>query len=283
MKIRIMSDLHLEITKLEVVNSTGADVLVLAGDILVANKIRKENSEEGKYFRNFLQKISGEFENIVYVAGNHEFYNDGKFFEGLTWLQEECDKYNNLYFLERSTVALDDVVFIGATMWTDFNHYDPLTMLSAEGMMNDYRTIVHDYDGYRRLQPKDVALRHKLSLNYIKLLLSENKNKTCVVVTHHGPSFQSMDPRYRNDSLGNGLYYSDLDDLIWDNPQISLWCHGHTHHPQDYKINRSRVVCNPRGYAKYGEYSGWDPIKTVELERFNEQNLQGQTLEIQEP
>jgi hypothetical protein len=49
------------------------------------------------------------------------------------------------------------------------------------------------------------------------------------------------------------LYVSDLDDLIFDNPQIKYWSHGHTHESVDYMIGDCRVVCNPRGY-----YNGYN-------------------------
>jgi predicted phosphodiesterase len=31
-----------------------------------------------------------------------------------------------------------------------------------------------------------------------------------------------------------------------------LWIHGHTHDSFDYRLDGTRVVCNPRGYAKDG-------------------------------
>ena len=31
-----------------------------------------------------------------------------------------------------------------------------------------------------------------------------------------------------------------------------LWIHGHTHDSFDYRLNETRVVCNPRGYATEG-------------------------------
>lgn len=280
MKIRIMSDLHLEVTDFEVTNSTNADVLVLAGDILVSNKLRLENSEEGKKFRAFLETCSQQFNHTVYVAGNHEFYNGGRFYQGLDWLHKYCGVYPNVHFLEDELVEIDSVVFVGSTLWTDFNRYDPLTMMDAEGMMNDYRATVNDRVGYRKLMAKDVAQRHSNSLGYIKTVLDDRKDKTCVVVTHHSPSFQSVNPHYRGQGITNGLYHSDLDQFIIDRPQIKLWCHGHTHCPMDYRIDNTRIVCNPRGYARYNEYTGWDPLKTVELEFFNEQNVQGQAMEV---
>ena len=65
----------------------------------------------------------------------------------------------------------------------------------------------------------------------------------------------------------NGGYHSDLSEFILDHPQIKLWTHGHTHHPFDYVIGETRIVCNPRGYenGSYSEDTGWDPEKVIEV------------------
>jgi hypothetical protein len=63
----------------------------------------------------------------------------------------------------------------------------------------------------------------------------------------------------------NGAYSSDCTDFIMDRPQIKLWTHGHTHHPFDYMVGETRIVCNPRGYEGYEPESGWDVTKVVEV------------------
>jgi hypothetical protein len=49
----------------------------------------------------------------------------------------------------------------------------------------------------------------------------------------------------------NGGYRSNLEDLIFDHPQIKVWCHGHMHDACDYMIGSTRVLTNPRGYKGY--------------------------------
>jgi len=87
------------------------------------------------------------------------------------------------------------------------------------------------------------------------------------VVGHHSPSFQSVHDMYKHETLMNGGYHSDLSEFIMDHPQIKLWTHGHTHHPFDYTIGETRVVCNPRGYENdgYSENSGWNPNILLEV------------------
>jgi hypothetical protein len=131
-------------------------------------------------------------------------------------------------------------------------------------MMMDYRATVNDQAGYRKLKPADTCERHRQTIDYIKQIVAEHKDKKCVVVGHHSPSFQSVHEQYKSEYIMNGAYHSDLTNIMLDNPQIKLWTHGHTHHPFDYVIGECRVICNPRGYDNY-EDTGWDPTKVVEV------------------
>jgi Icc-related predicted phosphoesterase len=284
MKIQIVSDLHLEFSDINIKNEVNADVLILSGDIMIAQDLHDHaaadfnpyshgafaelgrKQQRVQRFRDFLKRCSFQFPHTFYVAGNHEFYN-GKFFAGIDYLREECAKFPNVYFLERDTKVIDDVVFIGGTLWTDLNNHDPITMHAIKDMMNDYRIIRNDYRAYAKLSPEDTALRHKLTKEYFKLMLSDHKESKCVIVGHHSPSKLSTHQQYANQYLMNGGYSSDMSQFILDHPQIKLWTHGHTHHPFDYTIGETRIVCNPRGYETegYSEQSGWDPTFHVEI------------------
>lgn len=263
MKIQIVSDLHLEFSDVNIQNQNNADVLILGGDIMLAEKVSKPESELGQRFRDFLSRVSSQFSHVIYIAGNHEFYG-GYWQKSLTNLEFECLKYENIYFLERSIKIIDDVLFIGGTLWTDMNKYDPLTLHAVQGMMNDYRAIHDDTLGYTKLKPATTAKRHKETIQYIKHIIDENPLMKTVVVGHHTPSYASCHEQYKSDYIMNGAYHSDLSEFILDHPQIKLWTHGHTHHCFDYMIGSTRIVCNPRGYDSYEE-TGWDPNKIVEV------------------
>jgi Icc-related predicted phosphoesterase len=284
MKIKVVSDLHLEFSDINIKNDQGCDVLILSGDIMIAEDLHDHPAADfnpyshGAFaelgrkqqrvatFRDFLKRCSFQFPHVLYVAGNHEFYN-GKFHKGIQYLRDESAKHPNVYFLENDTKIIDDVVFVGATLWTDMNRGDPLTLHAVRDMMNDFRIIRNDEKGYTSLKPADTAIRHRGTLQYFRLMLSEHKDKRCVVVGHHAPSRLSTHEQYKNEHLMNGAYSSDLSEFIMDHPQIKLWTHGHTHHPFDYVIGETRVVCNPRGYESdgYCEDSGWNPDIVIEV------------------
>ena len=267
MKIQIVSDLHLEFSDINIQNTKGADVLILGGDIMLAEKVLKPESEYGVRFRDFLKRVSFQFPHVIYIAGNHEFYG-GYWSKSLEQLRMACGVHDNIYFLERDTKIIDDVVFVGGTLWTDMNKFDPLTLHAVRDMMSDYRAINNDAKGFIKLKPADTCERHRQTRDYIKQIVSDNKDKKIVVVGHHTPSFQSCHEQYSNDYIMNGAYHSDLSNIMLDNPQIKLWTHGHTHHCFDYVIGETRVVCNPRGYHQtsgWCEDTGWDPEKVVEV------------------
>ena len=286
MKIKVVSDLHLEFSDINIKNDEGCDVLILSGDIMVAVDMHDHpepanttdqaaiaNSTglgsrqiKAQRFRDFLKRCSFQFPYVIYVAGNHEFYN-GKWSQSLTTLSDECAKFPNVYFLEAGCKKINDVTFIGGTLWTDMNRGDPLTLHAVRDMMNDFRVIKKDLEGYTNLKPADTVIRHRHMLGYIKQIVAERPDEKFVVVGHHAPSKLSTHEQYANEHIMNGAYSSDLSEFIMDHPQIKLWTHGHTHHPFDYVLGETRIVCNPRGYESdgYSEDSGWDPNMVVEI------------------
>lgn len=284
MKIKLVSDLHLEFSDCFIKNDEGCDVLILGGDIMIAEELHDHpgfdfnpyshgafadlgrKQQRVARFRDFLKRCSFQFPHTVYVAGNHEFYH-GKFYKGIQYLRDECAKYTNVHFLEKDCVKIDDVTFVGGTLWTDMNKGDPLTLHAVRDMMNDFRIIKNDQKGYTNLKPADVAIRHRETLQYIRSVIAERHDEKFVVVGHHSPSHQSIHPQYVHETLMNGAYHSDLSEFILDHPQIKLWTHGHTHHCFDYMIGETRIVCNPRGYENdgYSEDTGWNPNIILEV------------------
>ena len=282
MKIYVTSDIHLEFGDCMIKNEDNVDVLILSGDIMVAQDLHDHpHMDYGMYsninladlgrrqetalrFRDFLKRCSFQFPHVVYVAGNHEFYH-GKWFQTLDTLSNECAKLPNVYFMENGCKTIDDVTFIGATIWTDMNRGDPLTLHAVRDMMNDFKIIRNDFAGYITVKPWDTVERHRRSLEYIRTVTEGKWDQKFVVAGHHAPSKLSTHPRYADEFIMNGAYSSSLDEFILDHPQIKLWTHGHTHEDFDYLIGSTRIVCNPRGYINYEERANnWKP-KLIEI------------------
>ena len=279
-KLALCSDLHLEFADINIQNTENADVLILSGDILVAEDLHNHpevhpndpvnipnlgrRQSTALRFRDFMKRCSFQFPHVVVIAGNHEFYH-GNWKASIQYLRDEYSKFPNIYFLEQELKVIDDVTFIGGTLWTDCNKGDPLTLHALGDMMNDFRVIRNDELGYTKLRPAHTAQRHQRTLGYLKTVLADRKDSKVVVVGHHAPTLNSIHERYRNDQLMNGGYASDLSELILDHPQIVLWTHGHMHDPFDYMVGTTRVVCNPRGYAGHDSQADVFEVKYLDI------------------
>lgn len=262
MKLALASDLHLEFGDINLINDEDADVLILGGDIMIAQDLHDHpepintlvklgsRQQSAQRYRAFLKRCSEAFPHVIYIAGNHEFYH-GKFHSSLDDLRNECAKFPNVYFMENDLKVINDVNFVGCTLWTDMNKGDSLTLNAVANMMNDYRIIKEDSKNYTKLRPAQTMARHRNSMEYIRNVVGGRPSEKFVVVGHMAPSFLSVHEKYKNDTVINGAYASDLSEFILDNPQIKIWTHGHTHHNFDYMIGTTRIVCNPRGYEGY--------------------------------
>jgi 3',5'-cyclic AMP phosphodiesterase CpdA len=244
MKVKICSDLHLECNEdgYGVPDLGEGDVLILGGDILCARHF-KTDGKLHKVYDDFLQKCVENFDEVIYLQGNHEAY--GYNYEG-TWKVLKEHLPSSIHLLENDFVKIKDWVFLCCTLWTDFRNENPLEMMEASRFLNDYRTI-RIGSNYRKLNPDDTLGFHKKSRAFLEEKLEEFKNQKVWVATHHAPSYESIHPKYRMETT-NGSYASNLDDLILSNPQIKYFSHGHTHSSFRYKIGECEVICNPRGY-----------------------------------
>lgn len=277
MKINVISDLHLEFADLTL---PGGDVLILSGDVMEAKRLKKEmynpdmvlleheNKEQrpDRWYRFIEEECSKKYREIIYVMGNHEHYGF-QYQKTFTHILDQLP--DNVHLLENDCHVVDDITFVGATLWTDMNKMDGLTMYHMKSMMNDYRQITMFNEAknvYHRLDPERTVADHYRSKNYIKTVVEGRHDQKFVVVTHHAPTKTSVHPRYLSDSIMNGAYSSDLSEFILDNPQIKLWTHGHTHDPFDYMVGSTRIVCNPRGYAGYERRADQFDPKAVEIE-----------------
>ena len=257
MKIRHMSDLHLEFGPLTL-QKVPADVLVLAGDI----GVKTQGAE-------WALKVARDLDiPTVMIAGNHEHYaghtERGSVQDVIHDCMEIAEKSGGmLHFLEKTYCVIDGVKFIGATMWTDFNltGTQPQSMMKVRFGMNDYRKIVYGDDEFT---PDDALAIHQSTIAYFKKELEDpDFLGKKVVISHHGPSIKSVAGRYAGDDY-NAAYVSNLENFVAYSG-ASLWTHGHVHHSFDYMLGETRVRTNPRGYHGYEESEEFNPNLVTEI------------------
>jgi len=244
MKLQIMSDIHNEFGPMNISNA-GARVLILAGDVGIAHK-------PGTY-AGFIEEACRNFEHVIMVMGNHEHYNgDIEYSAGLI---RKNIKAKNFHLLDNSSFILDDITFIGATLWADI---DPMYEATIYQQMNDFRIIAK---GKEPFSTKNYVEEFNRSEKFITSALNDSTGKV-VVVTHHSPTMKAAD-EYRG-SILNSAYGSDLTALMFKNT-IPLWVHGHTHLNMNYMIGDTQVLCNPRGYVGYELNWSFNPDLIVEV------------------
>ena len=124
--------------------------------------------------------------------------------------------------------------------------------------LNDHRCIKLRDGTFR---PKDALARHIAGKAWLEGMFAKPHDGPTVVVTHHCVSRRSVHDRWRNDVI-SAAFSSNLDALVGSS-NADLWVHGHTHDSFDYRIGRTRVVCNPRGYGSENQF--FDPKLIVEI------------------
>lgn len=257
MNITLVSDLHLDVSGY--LDLPGGDVLILAGDICEVKELRKEfhqtkvqDREPGAFpCYDFFHYVVPKYKKVFMVMGNHEHYR-GRFDK--TYAELKSMVPDNVTLLEKECFEYEGVLFLGATLWTDLNKGDPITVYTVKGFMNDYKAIQNYYPAkelYHKLTPEYTLAEHRKTLEYFKFMLEEKRDMPVVVITHMAPSFQSVNEKYKHETTTNGAYASELNEFILDHPNIKVWVHGHMHDPVDYMIGDTRILANPRGYIPW--------------------------------
>lgn len=239
MKIKIISDLHLEGGELEFTyKHSGEDVLILAGDIHTRCRHDK-----------FIQSIPEHVE-ILMVAGNHEYYRSGhfdkvnQFFKDLQWLRP------NFHFLNNESINIDGVDFYGGLMCTDLLLYgfDPLIEIDVKHCINDFTYILTaDGNRTRTWNIDDHKEQHEIFTYGLKGFLNRTEGCKRVVISHFAPTQKAIAPQYQMSKI-NPYFVSDMEHLMgWE----GIWCFGHVHNCYDGQIGDTRLICNPKGYGHY--------------------------------
>lgn len=239
-RFQYTSDLHLEfLTELECrslakrINHPENKHLVLAGDICTYRTIP---------FLRLCLDAWQDYEYILFIPGNHEYYGHLDTEECINDLQ---GIYPNFYNINNKSLVIDDVSIMGATLWFDIEHPDAVM---NKHLINDFRTPGME----------DLIRRNHLET----LTLLESLDDLDLLITHHGV-VNIHNPRFLGEPA-NIYYYTDitrtLDRL---NPQYVI--HGHDHWNQDHEIYGTQVVKNCYGYN--GNCRGWQPNKYITINK----------------
>lgn len=278
MKIRILSDLHVDYNRMHPTKDVrpSKTFTVFAGDVSGDPLVT-------------IDAVSALASKGIVVAGNHIVYNQReKTIEDLRDdLAKTYTKDDDITFLDATcgivSKRVGDVLFVGSTMYTDYGlktRYNPdgsrdRNMTAAVprmsgGGMNDFnfgKCRCGDDGGSRFVSPGDYLKWNQQTVAAFDEVLSENERSEnpldVVMVTHHAPLKRclmtwSPDPDFDDTRLIDASYASDMSGFIESHKSIRAWIYGHTHRPMVFDFergDRSRVVMinNAHGYTNYGE------------------------------
>lgn len=237
MRIRYLSDLHVEFLTAEQLDRFllqippgPEEVCVLAGDI--------GNPFTPNYHK-VMQFISKSFKKAFVIAGNHEYYNSTFTIEEINeYLENFLLDFENITFLNNQVEEYEGILFVGTTLWSKVTN--PACSIADVEKIRDL-----DYLAYNR--------RHMLCVDFLEEILEYSENQRCVIITHHVPSPNLIDVKYKTSHMRpwNQWFASDLEELVEKYQQkIKGWFYGHTHTPATQCLHGVPFFCNPIGYPR---------------------------------
>ena len=251
MRLKIESDIHLEFQP-HSPNLEGIDVYIIAGDL-----------GHYKHEEKWLIELTNKYPDtdIVCVSGNHSYYSS--YIEGVNRKAKELsEQYKKIHYLQNDSVVLHGIRFILSTLWTDFDHENPLAMFTVGEGLNDYKYIRWN-NGLSKFTTYKALSLHKKAKEYIFKTIEESEEPT-IVVTHHCP--YSIEQN-KESHLWSG-FQVDLDREIDDLTKLPIaFLSGHTHRSEDIEFNYShgstRFISNQKCYPH--ENTEFNPNLVIEI------------------
>lgn len=289
MKIRLISDLHLDINAGYDLDfkAEGLDDMftIVAGDIcgspIKAAQWLEYNLSQG-----------------AFVSGNHDVYETDMAIEDVKkfFASKFPESLSITYFdndigviskdIGENVLLVADVMYTDYTFKAGFRNPDGdvkrnivLADIWRNGRygMNDFRygTCKKVYPGINddkpeqrhRLVPEFYLEHFEKAFKAMTDVIERNQDKDVIVVTHHCLSPKCIDDEHADSSVV-ASYVSDKEDWIKSHPNIRCVCSGHIHDRKSFKVGNALYVMNSLGYcseqlrrwsAKVNDYVFWTP------------------------
>lgn len=194
--------------------------LLIAGDFMTVEGNRRT-------FVEVMKVLCEKFENVVYIAGNHEFYG-GEMEPILDFLRIVAVGIDNLTFLDKQTCEIDGKKIAGCTLW-----------FQDTPIAKKYRHTLNDFIQVPEIE-EYIYKDCEESIEFLKQNLDSD-----IIMTHHLPSYKSVASRWQGQPT-NCYFVCDVEYMM--DEFKGTWVHGHTHDYIRYKHKDCEVICNPKGY-----------------------------------
>lgn len=265
--LRYVSDLHTEFMRnidcqalrplWKDINYKNINYLALIGDIGSPFL----NNEGSKNLDLFFRMISDNYDRVIFVPGNHEYYSDNiPYYEIEKYLQELTSAYN-ISMLNNGTIHLDnEIKLIGTTLWSRISESKKLTLgtkLTNFKHIKSHNGQLFDVDTNNAL--------NKAAIKYIKEQI--NTDKKCIILSHYSP-LMPKEGQLTADSKFIGCprlegYHNNLNMLI--KRPIVAWLYGHTHYNNTFYYKNVLFSSNQLGYSKESKH--FNPLKELDLDK----------------
>jgi hypothetical protein len=155
--------------------------------------------------------------------------------------------------LDNEHVEFDGIRFFGTTLWSNFEERSEASLNAVRRRMGEFffvKTRRIDVDGRESLakyRPEDALAAFDTSWLALKDFVAGQGSKRTVIISHHAPSLQGLNPRHAGNGL-DGAYARNLDERITALSAVPVWVHGHTHIKRTYRIGDTVVHANCRGF-----------------------------------
>jgi len=254
--VQIASDLHLEFYGDNPIPDDiiipSAPILALCGDIGIP------------YMNNFeawILKQCDRFELVLFLCGNHEFYNSNQIYTVDTikeMIKSISIKSPKFLFMDKGTLVIENFCILGTTLWCDIPQED---RAGLQQNLNDFNLIYTS--PHQRLVPEVFVswYNDQAAWLHMSIQTAKQRNQKCLILTHHSPTFNIT---------GSGVgWSSNLDQLFKEahpGSPVEVWVFGHTHANVDKVISGTRVVSNQRGYIPNTK-KNYNPRMFVSIEK----------------
>jgi predicted phosphodiesterase len=244
MIFQYVSDLHLEyycenmnkIRRLFIDPMIKRKVEVGASFLLLAGDVGRPTSQS---YSTFLKELAPHYDRIFVTTGNHEYYKMP--YDTLAELDDKCREVcseagGNIVFLQNERYDIDDKLSIyGGTFWTQI----PVQKRHIVGAyVNDYRYIPN-------FTTSNSSAMHETAISQLKAEMEKDPERQWIVMSHHMPSFDLIDDKYKNDPKNADINFGFASEIeLARDDRIHAWVYGHTHTP----CQKGKFYCNPIGY-----------------------------------
>ena len=261
MKFDLISDLHLDFwAENENINWEGIGtslVAVILGDISYNIDITYKT----------IVDISKHYKYVIFVDGNHEHNNHCGIQDHNRQLKQELSKYQNISFLNRSAIVIDNIAFVGANGWWTFDFCEPEISREEAYMYFMANNIFSEPFMHEIVQ---TAREDALVLSEIVGKLTvDTAVSEIVILTHTAPFNDFMDVQQPQHPAHFSRCGSSFLPKVLDfdfNRKAKTWCFGHVHQEFDRVKENIRYVCHPRGRKDDSPQNRFYYPKRIDLE-----------------